>query len=289
MKILVTGGSGFLGSHVADQLSKSGHKVTIYDKKKSSWLKKNQKMIVGNLLDKSRLEKAISSVEVVYHFAAVADIDEALIKPIETANTNIFGTILALEASRKYKIKRFIHASSIYVNSKDGGFYRCSKKAAEDYVEEYNKIFNINYTVLRFGSLYGERADINNGVSSIISKAINNNELTYIGSRQTVREYIYVLDAARACVKILEDKFKNKHIVLTGKKKIKVYDLLKMLAKILKIKKNIKFLNKKYLGHYTKSPFSYMPKTGKKFNFKSNINFEKSILTLAQNTKKKNL
>ena len=154
MKIIVTGGSGFLGSHVADELSKRGHDVTIFDKKKSKWIRPDQKMYLGNILNAKDLENVIKGADVVFHFAALADIDEALKKPIETANINISGTVLALECSYKYKIKRFVHASTIYVNSKDGGFYRCSKKAAEDYVEEYYNTFGLDYTVLRFGSLY---------------------------------------------------------------------------------------------------------------------------------------
>ena len=117
MKILVTGGSGFLGSHVADQQSMAGHKVTIYDKKKSQWLRKDQKMIIGDLQDVSKLEKVISVSEVVYHFAALADIGKALKKPIDTAKINIFGTVLALELCCKYKIKRFVYANCYLVRS----------------------------------------------------------------------------------------------------------------------------------------------------------------------------
>ena len=289
MKILVTGGSGFLGSHVADLLSTEGHDVTIYDKKQSPWLRQDQKMIVGDLLDVSSLEKAVSASEAVYHFAALADIDEALKRPIETANINISGTVLALELSYKYNIKRFVHASTIYVNSNEGGFYRCSKKAAEDYVEEYHNVFGVDYTILRFGSLYGERSDNTNGVTSIINKAIADRELTYTGGKETLREYIHVLDAAKASVDILKDEFKNQHVIITGKKKIKVYDLLKMLAEILKISKNIKFLNKKYIGHYTVSPFTYMPKIGKKFVFNSTVEFKQGLLELIKNIKKEKI
>ena len=285
MKITVTGGSGFLGSHVADELSKRGHKVTIFDKKKSKWIRPDQKMYLGDILNAKDLENVIKGADAVFHFAALADIDEALKKPIQTANINIFGTVLALELSSKYKIKRFVHASTIYVNSNEGGFYRCSKKAAEDYVEEYHKIFGMNYTVLRFGSLYGERSDNTNGLTNIINRAIVNGEISYVGSKAFVREYIHVLDAARASADILKDKYKNQHIILTGMKKIKVHDFLKTLAKILKISKKIKFLNEKYTGHYTISPFSYKPKVGKKFAFSSQINFHKGLLKLVNSTK----
>ena len=287
MKITVTGGRGFLGSHVADELSNRGHKVKIFDRKKSMWKRPDQKIFIGDILNYKDLESAIKGADAVFHFAALADIDEALKKPIGTAKINISGTVLALEMSYKYKIKRFVHASSIYVNSNEGGFYRCSKKAAEDYVEEYNRIFGLNYTVLRFGSLYGERSDNTNGVTSIINRAINTGELNYPGSKNSFREYIHIKDAAKASVDILKEKFKNKYVILTGKKRIKVYDLLKKLAKILKISKNIKFIDKKLLGHYTISHFTYKLKIGKKFILNSNIDFEKGLVGLVKVLKKK--
>ena len=286
MKITVTGGSGFLGSHVADELSKRGHEVTIFDKKKSKWIRPDQKMYLGDILNVKDLENVIKGADAVFHFAALAVIEEALKKPIETATTNISGTVLALELSSKYKIKRFVQASTIYVNSNEGGFYRCSKKAAEDYVEEYHKIFGVNYTVLRFGSLYGERSDNTNGLTNIINRAIANDEISYVGSKAFVREYIHVLDAARASADILKDKYKNQHIILTGDEKIKVHDFLKILAKILKVSKKIKFLNKKYIGHYTISPNTYKPKVGKRFSFSSQINFNKGLLKLVNSIKK---
>ena len=78
MKILVTGGSGFLGSHVADELSKRGHEVIIFDKKKSKWIKKNQKFIFGNILDIKKINNAIKGVKIIFHIAALADLEDAL-------------------------------------------------------------------------------------------------------------------------------------------------------------------------------------------------------------------
>ena len=287
MKIVVTGGSGFLGSHVADELSNRGHKVTIFDKKQSKWIRSDQKMYKGDILNRADLDRVMKGADAVFHFAALADMDEAVKKPIETSNINIFGTVLTLEACRRHRIKRFIHASTIYVNSKDGGFYRCSKKAAEEYVEEFHNVFGINYTVLRFGSLYGERADDTNGVTSIIRRAIKTGTLSYLGNKKSVREYIHVKDAAKATVDILKKKYKNKYIILTGKEKIKVYDFLKILSGILKIIKKIKFLNKKLLGHYVLSPFTYKLKNGKKFTINSNIDFKSGLLELVEVLKKK--
>ena len=287
MKITITGGSGFLGSHVADELSKRGHKVKIFDKKKSKWLSSRQKMLVGNILNSKKLEAAIKGADVVFQFAALADIDQALKQPINSVNINILGTVKTLELCLKHKVKRFVYASTIYVNSSEGGFYRCSKKAAEDYIEEYNKIRGIDYTVLRYGSLYGERSDNTNGVTNIINKAINTGKITYDGSKNFIREYIHVLDAAKASADVIGNKFKNKHVILMGKTKIKVGNFLKILSKILKISKEIKFHNKKYIGHYVISPYTYKPKSGKKFIFNSHIKFEEGLSQLVKNLNRK--
>ena len=171
MKILVTGGSGFLGSHVADELTKYGHKVIIYDLLKSKWIKKNQKFIKGNITDTKKLSRLISETDIVYNFAALGDLDKARFMPIETVNYNILSLVNMLKLSKKFKIKRFVQASSVYADSEEGGFYGRSKRAAEDYMVEFDKTFTLPYTILRFGSLYGPRADDNNGIKKLIKSA----------------------------------------------------------------------------------------------------------------------
>ena len=112
MKITVTGGSGFLGSHVADELSKIGHKVKIFDKKKSKWLRQDQRMYIGNILNTKDLERAIKDTDVVFNCAALADIDLALKEPVNTVKVNILGVVQALELCCKYNIKRFYNRIS---------------------------------------------------------------------------------------------------------------------------------------------------------------------------------
>ena len=285
MKITITGGSGFLGSHVADPLSKKGHKVTIFDKKKSKWIRSDQKMKVGDILNYKKLEKAIKGADIVFHFAALADLGQSLKKPLDTVNLNILGTVQALELCRKHKIKRFIYASTIYVNSIEGGFYRSSKRAAEDYIEEYRKFYGINYTILRFGSLYGPRSDNSNGVRIILKNAIYKKELTYSGTKKTIRNYIHVLDAAKACAETLNKRYKNKYLTITGNKKLRLGMFLKKLSKIFNITKKIKFKNKKAIGHYETTPFTYKFKKGENFKIKSNIDIYSGILQLIEEIK----
>ena len=158
-KAIVFGGSGFLGSHVSDVLSEEGYEVTIFDLEPSPYLQSGQKMMVGDILDREKVIKAVKGKNIVYHFAGLADLDDGKTKPLETVTKNIIGTINILDATVKAKIKHFIYSSTIYVYSSRGGFYRCSKQASENYVNEYQRMYGLDYTILRYGSLYGPRSD----------------------------------------------------------------------------------------------------------------------------------
>tara|TARA_E500000178_G_C16996807_1_gene743601 strand:- start:247 stop:1104 length:858 start_codon:yes stop_codon:yes gene_type:complete len=280
MKILVTGGSGFLGSHIADELSKRGHEVIILDKKKSKWIKKNQKFIIGNILNIKKVNKAIKGVKIIFHIAALADLEDALHKPIETVKNNILGTVNILEISRINNIKRVIYASSIYSTSIQGGFYRCSKRAAEDYIDEYYKRYGISFTILRYGSLYGERATESNGISRILNKAIRTKRIEYAGNRSSIRKYIHISDAAKASADVISKKYKNKYLNIVGTKSYKVLDLLKIISKLVKSKKKIAFLKKKALGHYVKLPKKLKIKKGTNYRLKNSIKLKTGLKNL---------
>ena len=265
-KAVVVGGSGFIGSHVADHLSDAGYQVTIFDKTKSQWLRSDQKIVIGDVLDSKKLNQTIDSAEVVYNFAALADLNQALEQPHKTVKINILGNLNVLDACHNSGVKRFIYASTVYVHSREGGFYRCSKQASEAYVEEYQKIFGLDYTILRYGSLYGSRADETNGVYRIVQSALKNGFVSYEGDPDAMREYINVEDAARASIDILDEKFVNENIVLTGQEPMKVVNMLKMLSEILYFPtETVEFVEHKYAGHYVRTPYSYQPKLGKKY------------------------
>jgi len=263
---VVVGGSGFIGSHVADHLSDAGYQVIIYDKTKSQWLRNDQEIIIGDVEDSEKLNQAIVDAEVVYNFAALSDINQALKQPLKTININIVGNLNVLEACRANKVKRFIYASTVYVHSREGGFYRCSKQASEAYVEEYQKIYGLDYTILRYGSLYGPRADKTNGLYRVVQSALKNGVVSYEGDIDAMREYIHVEDAARASIKALNDEFINESVVLTGQEPMKVIDMLKILSEILGLPpESVKFSEDKYAGHYIRTPYAYQPKLGRKY------------------------
>lgn len=264
MNILVIGGSGFLGSHTADALTEKGHKVKIYDIKKSPYTQKNQEMVIGNILDKKSVDNAVKDCDIVYNFAAMADIDESHKKPVETIERNILGNTLILEACRKYKIKRFIFASTIYVYSNLGSFYRSSKQACELIIENYNSAFNLPYTILRYGSLYGPRAQDSNWIQKILKQALIEGKITRHGDGEEIREYIHVKDAAILSVIILDKKYENCNVTITGNQPMKIKDLLIMIKEILGEKIELEFLPDVSNSHYEVTPYSYNPKMAKK-------------------------
>ncbi len=279
-RVCVIGGSGFLGSHVADALSVAGHSVRIYDRVTSPWLRADQEMIIGDVMNVASLDSAIKGSDVVYNFAALADLNQALDKPIETVRVNVLGNTYALEACRIHNVKRFVYASTVYVYSREGGFYRCSKQAAEHYVEEYQKIYGLDYTILRYGSLYGPRADDSNGLYRIVKNALDTGILRYQGSPDTLREYIHVEDAARASIVALGEDFRNQSVVLTGQEPMRVLDLLEMLAEILGLSNAVEFVAGEQPGHYVRTPYAYQPKLGRKYMPPMHVDLGQGLLEL---------
>lgn len=279
-RMCVIGGAGFLGSHVADQLSEAGNEVRIYDHLASRWLRHDQEMIVGDILDPDQVAAAVSGADVVYHFAAFADLNDALRKPVETVRVNVLGTVNVLEACRLHTVRRFVYASSVYVYSREGGFYRCSKQAAEHYVEEYQRTFGLDFTILRYGSLYGPRADATNGLYRIVHDALVRGSISYAGNPESIREYIHVEDAARASVTALGEEFRNQSVVLTGHQPMRVADLLKTLAEIMGMGDAVQFRDEDYAGHYVRTPYAYLPKLGRKYAPPLHVDLGQGLLQL---------
>jgi len=289
LKAIVFGGSGFLGSHVADELLKQGYETIIYDKIPSSYLQEGQKMIVGDILDIKNVEKAVKDCDYVYNFAGIADLDEAETKPLETVNLNVLGNINILEASAKSNVKRFIYASSIYVYSRKGGFYRCSKQASEIYIEEYNKYYGLEYTILRYGSIYGPRADKRNPIYRYLRQALEGKKIRCNNPEET-REYIHVRDAAKLSVKILDDEFANKHLILSGHYRMKVKEMMLIIREIMNNEIVVEFIDKgRGENHYSYTPYSYSPKIGDKMLNNCYINIDQGLLECLEEIEKTKL
>lgn len=279
-RVLVTGGAGFLGSHIADALSKRGHSVTIFDRAPSRWLSPDQRMIVGDITNGDDVKRAAEGMDVVYHLAALADLNEGKTRPLETARVNIMGTLHVLEAVRAGGA-RLLFASTVYVYSREGGFYRCSKQACESYIEEYARSYGVRYTVLRYGSLYGPRADGANGIYRLLRAAIDTGVVSYGGGPDDIREYIHVEDAAGLSVDALGPEFLDKHLVLTGSASLRAAELFTMFQEILGRPVEVKYARQKE-GHYAVTPYAYTPKPGRKLTAPHFVDMGQGLLQVIE-------
>ena len=260
-KVLVIGGSGFMGSHTADLLSDNGYVVTILDKVTSPWLRDDQAMVVGDAMDSNVLTSAMNKIDYVFYFAGIADIAEAKVNPYKTIEVNIMGLTNALEAGVKNNIAKFIYASTMYVYSAQGSFYRASKQAAEVIIEAYQENYQLSFVLLRYGSLYGPRSQNWNGIKGFARQVVNHGALEYPGNGSEIREYIHVQDAAKLSVRALHDDYKNKAITITGNQSMRVADMFSMLFEVAGKEFNVKYLDEQQgSSHYGNTPYRYTPK-----------------------------
>lgn len=278
MKVVVIGGSGFLGSHVADILTERGHRVIVYDRRPSPYLQPGQEMMVGDLLDEAEVRRAVTDCEIVYHFAGIADINEANQRPVETVRQNVLGTTMLLEACRQAGVRRVLYASTVYVHSLAGGFYRCSKQACELYIEAFQQVHGLPYTILRYGSLYGPRADATNAVHRYLTQALLEGKIDAVGDGEEIREYIHVEDAARYSVEALAPDYENRCVLITGHQPMTVKALLDMIQEILNKKLTITFQGPETLVHYRRSPYAFQPRIAKKLLGTSYVDLGQGLL-----------
>lgn len=285
-KVIVFGGSGFLGSHVADKLTDSKYEVTIVDINKSNFLKKNQKFIKEDIINIKYNSSIFKNCNYIFNFAGIADIDESLKFPEKTITNNILNNFKLLEIVKKNNIKKYIFASSVYAGSNSGNYYSISKNTCEDYIILYSKLNSINYTILRFGSLYGARSGNKNGLYKFIYDALNKNKIEFKGSPESIREFINVEDAALSSIDILKKEFNNKIITLTGHQLLKIKDLHQMIKEILN-KKNLKIVYKykKNNTHYRSTPYSIEEKTSKKYSPKLYTDLGEGLMQLSKEIK----
>jgi len=226
MRILVTGGAGFIGSNVVDAYIEKGYEVVVVDdlsSGKKENLNKKAKFYRLDICDMA-LEGVFKEerIDIVNHHAAQVDVRKSIADPAFDARINIEGSLNILENCRKYKIKKIIFASSGGVIYGECGSvspnedspvsmvspYGVSKYAVERYLSPYEKIYGLKYTALRYGNVYGPRQDPYGeaGVVAIFcGKMLNNGEVDIFGDGEQVRDYVYVKDVVKVNILCLEN------------------------------------------------------------------------------------
>ena len=257
-KILILGSSGFLGSHLVKFLLKN-NEVVQFDMNPPPQKIADSEFIKGSILDKTLVTSAMKDVDIVYHFAAMTDIDIVNETPAQAIEVNIAGTSNVLEACVQEKIERFIFSSSVYVYSEFGGVYKSTKQACELLIEDYNKMHDLGYTILQLGSVYGPGAKQINLISRLINEALSLKEIHHYGTGEEVRQYIYVKDVVQAAATSIDNNYKNKKIILLGNERITISELMDKI--IFHTDSNIQkvFHDDQYGIHYKLSPFHTNP------------------------------
>jgi UDP-glucose 4-epimerase len=296
MKAFVTGGSGFLGHHLIKELIKGGIATVAYDIEE--FIQYNNEdddiagspqftFIKGDILDLDCLKDAMAGCDIVFHTAAVADIEEARHKPVATMEVNVVGTANCLEASRLTGVTRFIYASSAYTAGKRGSFYRVSKQAGESLCKMFFEEYGLNYTILRYGSLYGRESNEWNFIYSVCRALLTTGEFTYISSPESEREYIHISDASRETVRIARsDRFINKAVLITGHQRLKVKELFFMIQEILGKEIRIHYLPHEQSRHYVMTPYSFEADVPVRVNLSTYVDISEGILDCLRSVEK---
>jgi UDP-glucose 4-epimerase len=244
--ILVTGGSGFIGSHVVDSLRAAGRSPRIYDLRPSPY-HPGVPAVLGDLSDLPRLCEAMEGCEAVIHLAAAADVNEVLADPVEAERRNARGTLQVLEAARQSGVKRVLYASTIWAYSDTPAdchheelplcppahLYTATKLAGELYCHSYGELYGLEHTILRFGIPYGPRARPAAVVPAFTQKALDGEPLTIAGDGSQSRRFVYVEDLADGVVRALAPVAANRTYNLVGSEDTSVLEIAEAVRAVV--------------------------------------------------------
>jgi UDP-glucose 4-epimerase len=252
MRTVVTGGCGFIGSHVVDQLLAAGHEVVVVDaaiRKLNPAAEYRQ----ADILDLDDLTGALDGGEVLFHLAAAADVEQVAADPVRALRLNVEGTGCALEAARRVGMNRFVLASTVWVYGaahadgtdlgaepagltelteetpfdlrRSGHLYVATKLAAEMAVHSYRELYGQHFTILRYGIPYGPRMRDALVVAKFVQAALAGTPITIAGEGRQTRNYVYVEDLAAAHVLALSPAAEDETFALEGTVPVSVREI----------------------------------------------------------------
>jgi UDP-glucose 4-epimerase len=245
VNVLVTGGSGFIGSHVVDVLVAGGHDVRVLDRKPSAY---HDDVVLGDVTDLEQMRAALRGCDVVFHLAARADVDEVKDDPVGSEAVNAEGTLAVLEAARAEGVSRVVYASTIWVYDahRNGHmvdedaligiprhFYTATKLAGEMYCASYSELYGVPTTILRFGIPYGPRARPAAVLPQFVQRALDGEPIRIAGSGAQSRRFVYVEDLAEGVAAALAPKAANRVYNLVGDESVTVLEIAQLVQKLV--------------------------------------------------------
>jgi UDP-glucose 4-epimerase len=228
-RVLVTGGSGFIGSHVVDALERRGYEPRIFDLRESPH-HDSVDTVLGDATDTAAIAAALEDCSAVVHLAAMADVGHVQADPVGAERLNARATAAVLEAARQTGVARVVYGSTIWVYSDceptavdedtplahPAHLYTATKLAGELYCRSYAELYGVDYTILRFGIPYGPRARVAAVVPAMVERALKGEPLTIAGDGSQGRRFVYVEDLAEGVVESLKPEAANRVYNLAG-------------------------------------------------------------------------
>lgn len=278
-RTLVTGAAGFLGSYLLEGLAAGGDIVLALDRHLPQVSHPGITPVVGDVADQQLLGELMDGVQEVYHLAAVAEIAESKKDPLATLDTNIMGTARCLHVAQNAGVERFIFASSVYVGGTMGSFYGVSKKVGETLCRTFAAEYGLPYTICRYGSLYGRRANRWNMIYRLCRSMVQGRQFEFWGNGEEIREFIHIRDAARETVRVARDPaFVNTAVLITGHQRMKIRDFFAMLEEIVGRKGMVICRDEQNHQHYKITPYCFSPEMPFRINMGSFIDISEGIL-----------
>jgi UDP-glucose 4-epimerase len=250
MRVAVTGGCGFIGSHVVDQLLTAGHQVRVLDVG-GGWRNPAAEYLTGDLFDPAVLRRGLAGCAAVFHLAGAADVNKVAADPVAAVRLNVEGTARVLDAARAEGCGRVLLASTVWVYGaasgpgelaedapvdlrRAGHVYVATKLSAELLVHSYREMYGQHFTILRYGIPYGPRMREELVVARFVRAALDGRPITIAGTGEQQRHYVYVADLADANVRALDPAATDQTLALEGGAPVSVREIADTVRELVR-------------------------------------------------------
>ena len=301
---LVTGGAGFIGSHLVDKLINNNYDVVVIDNLlRGNKLINTKKVnfINCDIKDYNSVVEHTKNCDMIFHFAAFLGVDQVAENPLETMETETIGTFNVIQASIKNNVKKIIYASTsgVYgqvdiehaVNENfrvsPSSSYAIAKRYNEIYLKSVFKMYNISTFSLRFFNIYGPRQDNRMVIPRFFEQAMNNKDIIVYGNGNQTRDFTFIDDTIESAIKVAEKLNGSEIINVSLEEDIKIIDLAKLIKKISNSKSEIKLVENPHFrkDYEVEKRFGSSDKLHNLINYKPNTKLAEGLLKTYNNLK----